>query len=736
MILASTSFLGFGEIGRSIDRSIYKFIGSVYKLIVDLANYRIFSDDQINGFAAKIYALIGIFMLFKLTFSMISYVVNPDQVSDKARGFGSLIRNIIISLILVIAVPYIFSEAYYVQSRILEDGTLIKIIFDDETANDESSDRSDVDYGGMNPDRLSYLLYSQFVRPNKDIEEIRDNCDTLYEYKDGKRVAKDGSVIASKMNPNCSTVIQTAFQGSGCEESAGQLYIAAIEYKDFTILSNTDDIYTCQMKYKDIDGSTVKAYVIDYSFLASVITGLVVLIMLISICIDVATRTIKLAFYQMIAPIPIIANCAPGTKSDGALQKWAKACVNTYLDLFIRLFGLFLGMYIITAITDTIRFEGFATIVIVIGVLIFVKQIPKIVNDITGLKFDGFTLNPFKKIENEALGGKQLIGAGKRALGAAGGLAAGTASGILGAATGSGGLRPFTGGLSGLFAGAKGKKIGDIWASGRSANARMRDARLNGSTLGGRIGAGIATGLGVPTRSDRINSRIHEYDENIKEQQNRVKNLELQRDRAKEELAEANRQIGISTKSLSDLKKTAGEKLQEGLGVTGANYNKMKDLAETLKGQIGKNFNWSYKTLDGTEIQKNRQGNNVVTQDDIDDIMSKLRAYEQDGWKKVVDECMKDPNLNATMTTKIDVAHADAATAGRGDFTDGNSLNSLLGSLLGESSRNDAQQRAIDEQYYDDIHNINQSIAHLEEKKRSLYEQERVAKANEGAIKK
>ena len=100
----------FIEIALSIDRTIYTWIPSVYELIVKLAGYEVFSPEQINGLSRRVYALIGIFMLFKLSFSMISYIVNPDDFSDKSKGFGGLIKNVIISLVLIVAVPYIFAE--------------------------------------------------------------------------------------------------------------------------------------------------------------------------------------------------------------------------------------------------------------------------------------------------------------------------------------------------------------------------------------------------------------------------------------------------------------------------------------------------------------------------------------------------------------------------------------------------------------------------------------------------
>ena len=125
----NTALANLLEVFLSLDKVIYNLIAVIYKLIVDLAEYQVFDSKDIEEFSNRVYALVGIFMLFKITFSMIVYLVNPDEFSDKSKGFGSLIKNVIISMVLIVAVPYIFNEAFYVQRMILHDGTIAKIVF-------------------------------------------------------------------------------------------------------------------------------------------------------------------------------------------------------------------------------------------------------------------------------------------------------------------------------------------------------------------------------------------------------------------------------------------------------------------------------------------------------------------------------------------------------------------------------------------------------------------------------
>lgn len=421
----------FVTIGLKIDEYIYTFISYVYDLTREIAEIDIFSADSISFFSKSIYALIGIFMLFKLTFSMISYLVNPDEFSDKSKGFGGLIKNVIIALVLTVAVPYIFSEAYYVQRMILNDGTLEKMIFYRKTAEGEV-ERDDYSYIKDAGRDIQFTLFSQFVKPNDNILECRE----IYSYRNNKRAIAEGTKRTNVLNTECEAALDSIANSSD-DANAGQTityYKEAMKHRSFAILVNHPEIYTLTYtatssdddESSDTDNS---APVFKLNWLISTIVGVFVLLLLTTICMDIAVRAVKLGFYQLIAPIPIIASVAPGSKKDNVLQKWAKACFSTYIDLFIRLFGLYMTVFLIREINDNFKFEGLLSVAVIIGLLIFAKQLPKIINDITGLKFEGFTLNPFKKVANEAIMPESLKKPlGKISLAGAAGLAFGAGS--------------------------------------------------------------------------------------------------------------------------------------------------------------------------------------------------------------------------------------------------------------------------------------------------------------------
>ena len=113
----------------NIDSVVFNFISGIYDLLISIARTSVLSQADIIEMADRIYKLLAIFMVFKVTFSLIMYVVNPDDFSDKSKGISKLGTNIIISLTLLILTPYVFNMAYTLQTIVLEDNSIAALIF-------------------------------------------------------------------------------------------------------------------------------------------------------------------------------------------------------------------------------------------------------------------------------------------------------------------------------------------------------------------------------------------------------------------------------------------------------------------------------------------------------------------------------------------------------------------------------------------------------------------------------
>ncbi|MEG2321918.1 MAG: hypothetical protein RSB71_00300 [Bacilli bacterium] len=399
-----------------LDEIIYKFVGTVYNLLIEIAETTIFSSDIIEALGQRIYGLLGIFMLFKVSFSVLTYIVNPDEFTDKTKGFSKIISNIMITLALFVAVPFIFSQAFKLQRILLRDNVLGKIVLGG------SGSSSSMNSSTANPGRVM------------GYETLR-----AFYYLDEETYPACVGISSGKLTDD-SACISSAFKN----QTMGATNLNSLKYaynsKSVDLYLDADLIFA-----KDPNDKFTMTYIPLISTLAG---GFIVLI-LISFCFDIAVRSIKLGFYQLIAPIPIISRIDP-KKGKDVFDKWVKSCVSTYLDLFIRLLAIYFAVFVISQIftgpgftnmvTGEAKASGFVKVFIVLGALLFAKQLPKILEEILGIKLDGkFKLNPLKKLN-------EVPGVGKIAA-TAGGIVAGAKAGSHVGATGTG---AFLGAMSGF----------------------------------------------------------------------------------------------------------------------------------------------------------------------------------------------------------------------------------------------------------------------------------------------
>ena len=451
-----------------IDSIVYILISKLYDLFIDTANLILYSQDAMDAIGKRIGLILGIVMLFRLAVSLMSYLVSPDTISDKAKGGSKIVTNIIISLILLVTINPIFEQAYKIQIKLVQSKFVEKIFFGPQ------ADIPNVD--------IAYSLYSSFLTP--DPQECKDLFDPY---------------IA--LNTECSNLI-----GSITNHKISDTFRNDIlsSHKLYNVLNNYDVI-----NYK-LNGY----YFFDYFMIVSTLAGAVVALMLITFCMDLATRAVKLLFLQIIAPIPIIANVDPSKGSD-IFKKWMKECITTYVSLFIRLilinFAVFMMTLIQTEFHEVFSQRGpLLTVLIIIGCLMFAKQAPKLIENITGIKSDGFTLNPIKKFQEQALFGKQIAGVTKKAIGATSGLAAGSIAGAAGLATGQGIHRAtFSKAMAGGWKGDKfGKNFMTAYGAGKLRHKELQEMAADGVKPGDVRLANLSEAFGAESNATKVQRLI------------------------------------------------------------------------------------------------------------------------------------------------------------------------------------------------------------------------------------
>lgn len=457
-----------------IDSIVVWLIKNLYVLLVQIANTNVFGSF-IYQMLGRIYVFLGIFMLFKLTLSMITYIVNPDAMTDKSKGFSKLITNVVISLILIVTVPSIFREAYRLQALILNSNAVYQIVTGrgaPASTNTNSALALEANAESL-ADQIARSVFSSFVYEDKEVSASTTKVEA----------------------PKCD-------DAKGC--SGGTCTTAECYVAVSTVTK---------------DGNGTHGFANEYKFLLSTIVGAVVAYFFLVFCLDAAVRAIKLGVLQIIAPIPILSMIDPKGGND-KLKKWASNCGKEYAGLFIRLAGVFFATEVIRLITDEntdfLRYYasdgtigdkpvGFLVkLFIIIGLLMFAKQFPQFIEQVLGIKLSsgdgGFNLK--KRLGSmPGMGLAKMAGAG--ALGFAGGLGANLAAGF--------NKRNYSWDKNKGFM----KNLGhNVWGVGKHAF----------STLGGGFSAGArgatskeknlfkATGAGIKGSSEKRNLRDKRQD--------------------------------------------------------------------------------------------------------------------------------------------------------------------------------------------------------------------------------
>lgn len=142
---------------------------------------------------------------------------------------------------------------------------------------------------------------------------------------------------------------------------------------------------------------------LNYIPIVSTICGLLVLYMMLSFCLDLGVRAAKLAFYEIFAPISMLMSIVPGQKD--LLSKWVRVVMTTWLEVFVRIICVCSIGYLISHLNN-LSFGGLgllAKAIIVMGIVTFAKQFPKILGEITGIKSDGMKLGITDKLREGGL---------------------------------------------------------------------------------------------------------------------------------------------------------------------------------------------------------------------------------------------------------------------------------------------------------------------------------------------
>ena len=170
---------------------------------------------------------------------------------------------------------------------------------------------------------------------------------------------------------------------------------------------------------------------LGYLYLVSTAAGLYCAYVLLGFVIDIAVRSVKLSYLQIVAPLPIMTMVIPNQKK--VFDNWLKKTTSCFLEVFVRVIAITFAAYAVRYLPEWVFGgdmatcgEGITGIILlltkaafILGIFGFLKQAPKLIGEL----FPGFDSKGLK------LGFKESFAevGGFRALGAAGGFASSAA---------------------------------------------------------------------------------------------------------------------------------------------------------------------------------------------------------------------------------------------------------------------------------------------------------------------
>lgn len=422
--------------GFYFDKILIEFSDKVYSYFNQIVGGTLLTPSVVDGLMNKLYIIVGIFIFFKLAMVAMKYMINPGQFLDDKLGAQTLVKRVILGSLIIILIPLIFSTASKLQTYIIEDRVIEKII-------------------------LPKDAYNELTKTNNG----------------GKKLA------------------MTVFKGFFGWNEAVPKTSASKESNAYERVEKYNDVSSFQEDY--MTKKVGEEYVISYVPIISTLAVGYLLFMLIKYAMEVAFRSFKLVFLQLISSF-VIVNYMLDPSKEEVMKKWVNATVATYLMIFIRVITLWFATLIAFYLSNGIptssgevsllnTTDALLKALIVLGLFAFLKDLPKILSEIFGYNLQ----------ENETIGGIMNQGVGILKGFALGKIGMGFAKQQMGfnvASSITGGVSNSLGAVGSTMNKMKGQSKGSIFAAslGNGANG----LGMGATGVVGTMGSTLSTSMG------------------------------------------------------------------------------------------------------------------------------------------------------------------------------------------------------------------------------------------------
>ena len=330
----------FRWIVGSIDYFIYSIIEFITQGIFDLSSLRV-HIGIIDSFRNRIYAILGVIMLFKLTISFFQLMFDPEKLLVSKKGIKKIFANVFIVIVVIMLLPTTFNVLYRAQKVFLP--VLPRILFAEEKTTNNVDETVK-----KNSSQMSIILLKSFFTPRRD-------ANNNYASIDGSKEIESLKEFSEKINESDNS----GFLGFGSH------------------------------------------YRYEYKWPLSTIVGAIAVFLLFSITLKVAIRVFKMIILEMIAPIPVISLLDTSDKKESAFSTWLQTLISTFLDIFLSLGTIYIVLYFINALSTDKLFidygaaEGlkedpmrlmYLKVILILGLLKFAKDLPSFIKGVIGIK--------------------------------------------------------------------------------------------------------------------------------------------------------------------------------------------------------------------------------------------------------------------------------------------------------------------------------------------------------------
>ncbi len=372
----------FYSILLGLDAIVYELVDIIYSVFITICNTQLFSATTFEAFSSRIYAILGVVMLFVVASQLLVQIADPDKATSGEASTGKLVTNILISLIAIVLVPTAFKYLYRIQNAIVKENIIGNII----VGGYDSSGAEGVDQATIIKNTGKDLAFNTFIAFINPAGYAGDN-------------------------------------DTGCNNIPGLTY--CLQFSKINSYGSND-----YGKIKLLNQSQVANEIdkgdVEYRWGISTVAGIMVIYFLLSFSIDMGVRVAKLAYYQLIAPVPIVLRIIP--KKQDVFDNWIKGLMNTYLGVFVRLMVVYFGIFLINIIpsawanisnanSNRSIVNLMVSILLIFGVFIFMKEAPKLISQMLGVGEGDMSLGIGKKLAGAAVIGAPLAKYGKKAYG-------------------------------------------------------------------------------------------------------------------------------------------------------------------------------------------------------------------------------------------------------------------------------------------------------------------------------